>query len=164
MMETSLLQTKREDWPFIILASLIFFSALLVTLWDFLIFQKMTFHLSLVNVAGLGLFFIGISIRRVAKRTLGKYYSYGLRTLQKHELIKHGIYRYIRHPAYLAMLIYSLAVPLIFSSLYGFLLMSGLIPCTLYRIKIEESMLLEKFGKEYLEYMKKTKKMIPLIY
>jgi len=117
-----------------------------------------------VNVPGLALFLIGIIMRRVAKRTLGNFYSYGLRTTKKQELIKHGIYKHIRHPTYLAMLIYSPAIPLIFSSLYGFLLMLGLIPCTLYRIKIEETMLLEKFGDEYREYMKKTKKIIPSVY
>lgn len=124
----------------------------------------MTYRLSLVNVVGLCLFLIGVSMRRVAKRTLGEYYSYGLRTLPNHKLIKHGIYKHIRHPISLAMILYSPAIPLIFSSLYGFLLMLGLIPCTLYRVKIEESMLLEKFGDEYREYVKKTKKMLPFIY
>jgi len=34
----------------------------------------------------------------------------------------------------------------------------------LYRIKIEEKALLEKFGQEYNDYMKKSKKLIPFIY
>jgi len=38
------------------------------------------------------------------------------------------------------------------------------IPCYIYRIKLEENMLLERFGKDYLKYMKKTKKIIPLLY
>ena len=42
--------------------------------------------------------------------------------------------------------------------------MLGLIPYVIYRIKIEEEMLIEKFGIDYLEYMKKTKKLIPYIY
>jgi len=42
--------------------------------------------------------------------------------------------------------------------------MLGLIPCFLYRIKIEESMLIKKFGDEYREYTEKTKKIIPFIY
>ena len=163
-MKTQLFQIIREDWSFIIPASLIFFSSLLITLWDFIQIQEMSYRLSIVNVPGLALFLIGIIMRRVAKRTLGNFYSYGLRTTKKQELIKHGIYKHIRHPTYLAMLIYSPAIPLIFSSLYGFLLMLGLIPCTLYRIKIEETMLLEKFGDEYREYMKKTKKIIPSVY
>jgi len=42
--------------------------------------------------------------------------------------------------------------------------MLGLIPCFLFRIKIEENMLIEKFGDEYREYMKDTKKIIPFIF
>lgn len=163
-MKKSLFQTKRADKVFMILGSLVFFSALLVTLWDFVKIQEMTYRLSLVNVVGLVLFSIGVSIRLVARRTLGKYFSSGLKTTQKHELIKHGIYKHIRHPAYLGSLLLSPGVPLIFSSLYGFLLILGIIPCFLYRIRIEESMLIEKFGNEYWEYMKETKKIIPFIY
>ena len=142
-METSLFQTKRADWGFVVLASLIFFSALLVTLWDFVKIQEMTYRLSLVNVVGLGLFSIGVSMRLVARRTLGKYFLSGLKTSQKHELIKHGIYKHIRHPAYLGSLLLRTGIPLIFSSFYGFLLILGIIPCFLYRIRIEESMLLK---------------------
>ena len=157
-------ETKRADLYFIIPASFIFFSALLVTLWDFVKIREMTYHLSLVNVVGLSLFSIGVFIRIVARRTLSKYFSSGLKTWQKHELIKHGVYKHIRHPAYLGSLLLSPGIPLIFSSFYGFFLMLGLIPCFLYRIKIEESMLLEKFGNEYLEYMKNSKKLIPYVY
>jgi protein-S-isoprenylcysteine O-methyltransferase Ste14 len=42
--------------------------------------------------------------------------------------------------------------------------MFGLVPLILYRIGIEEKMLIEKFGDEYVEYMKKTKKLIPNVY
>jgi len=41
--------------------------------------------------------------------------------------------------------------------------MLGLI-LVIYRIKIEEKMLIKKFGTEYLEYMKKTRKLIFHIY
>jgi len=95
---------------------------------------------------------------------LGKYFSSGLKTSEKHELIKHRIYRHVRHPAYLGSLPLSLGISLIFSSLYGFFLMLGFIPCFLYRIKIEENTLLEKFGNEYREYMKIIKKIVPYIY
>jgi protein-S-isoprenylcysteine O-methyltransferase Ste14 len=96
-------------------------------------------------------------MRLVAERTLGKYYSYGLKTSGKHELVKHGIYKYVRHPIYFSMLLYNDGIPLLFSSLYGLLLMQAFIPLVLYRIKIEEDMLIKKFGDEYCEYMKRTK-------
>lgn len=124
----------------------------------------MSYHFSIERIVGLILFLVGIGIRRVAKKTLSRYYSFGLKTSQEHELIKHGFFKLIRHPIYLAMLIYSLAIPLIFSSLYGFLLMLGIIPCTLYRIRIEENMLMKRFGSEYLVYQKRTKKLLPFIY
>jgi len=138
--------------------------ALLVTAWDFVQVQRMIYRLGIVNAVGLSLFSSGVSMRIVARKTLGKYFSSGLKTPQKHELIKHGIYRYIRHPAYLGSLMLSPGIPLFFSSLYGFVLMLGLIPCFLYRIKIEEKMLIEEFGDEYRNYMKETKKLIPFIY
>lgn len=36
--------------------------------------------------------------------------------------------------------------------------MLGLVPLILYRIRIEERMLIQKFGDEYQEYMKKPKR------
>jgi len=124
----------------------------------------MIYRFGIVNVVGLVLFLIGIVIRSAGKRTLGKYYSSRLRTLPNHRLIKHGIYKHVRHPFYLGVIIHSIGIPMVFSSLYGFLLMLGLIPLILYRIKIEEKMLIEKFGDEYREYVKETKKLIPLVY
>lgn len=154
----------KADWYFIIPTALIFFSALLVTLWDFIQIQEMMYRLQFVNVVGLSSFVIGIAIRRVAKRTLGKHYSYVLKTEQKSDLIDYGIYKHIRHPIYSAMLMYCIAIPLIFSSVYGFLFMLWVIPCTVYRIKIEENMLIEKFKNRYKDYMNHTKKLIPYIY
>jgi len=60
-----------------------------------------------------------------------------------------------------AFLPYSLGIPLLFPSLYGFLMILLLTPCILYRMKIEEQMLIRKFGEEYLKYMKRTKRLTP---
>jgi len=135
-----------------------------VTAWDFVQIQEMIYHFGIVPAIGLILFLTGVVIRAVGRRTLGKYYSYGLRMLPNHQLVRHGIYKYIRHPISLAAIIYSIGIPLFFSSMYGFLIMLGLIPLILYRIKLEEKMLVDKFGDEYREYMKNTKRLIPLIY
>jgi protein-S-isoprenylcysteine O-methyltransferase Ste14 len=114
---------------------------------------------------GLGLFLAGFSLRRVAKRTLGKSYSYVLETLQKDKaLVTHGIYKIIRHPIYLGSILYTLGTPLFFSSVYGFVMILGFIPCILYRIGIEEKILVQEFGNRYLEYQKYTKKLIPYVY
>lgn len=159
-----LFQTEREDWRFVVSATVVFALALVVAVWDFVVIQKMIYRFGVLNVIGLVLFLVGISIRVVGRITLRRYYSYGLRTLPDQKLVKHGIYRYIRHPISLAAIIYSVGIPLIFASLYGLLFMLFLIPLFLYRLRIEEKMLIDRFGDEYLEYMRKTKKMIPFVY
>ena len=159
-----LFETAREDWIFVVLASLVFSLALLVSFWDFVTVQGMVFRFNVFTVLGLILFVVGVGIRLAGKRALGRYYSYGLRVLPDHKLITGGIYGRVRHPISLAVLIYDPGIPLIFSSLYGFLITLALIPLILYRITIEEHMLIQKFGDEYRDYMRRTKKLIPFLY
>jgi len=156
------LKTERADWAFVIPSTLIWVCSLLVTAWDFVQIQGISYRFGILNVFGLSFFAIGVLMRRIAKMTLGKYYSYGLKTPEK--IIKRGIYKHIRHPCYFAMLLYTTGTPLVFSSLYGFLITLGFIPFILYRIRIEEKMLIEKFGDEYREYVRTTKKLIPFIF
>ena len=117
-----------------------------------------------IKLLGLTLFLTGFTMRMIARRTLGKYFSTKLRVLEDHEIVINGIYRYIRHPAYLGLLCIFLAIPLLFYSLYGFILILLGIPDVLYRIRREERMLIERFGATYKEYTKTTKKLLPYIY
>jgi len=159
-----LFETEREDRVFVVLASLVFFFALFVSFWEFVAVQGMVFRFSVLSVSGLILFVVGVGIRLAGKRALGKYYSYGLRVLPDHKLVTSGIYKYVRHPISLAVLVYGPGIPLIFSSLYGFLITLALSPLVLYRITIEERMLIQKFGDEYRDYIKRTKKIIPFLH
>jgi protein-S-isoprenylcysteine O-methyltransferase len=117
-----------------------------------------------IKVVGLIFFLTGFVIRMLARRTLGKFFSTQLRVLDDHEIVTDGIYRYIRHPAYLGLLCIFLAIPLLFYSLYGFILIILGIPDVIYRIRREEGMLITRFGNRYLEYMKTSKKLLPHIY
>jgi protein-S-isoprenylcysteine O-methyltransferase Ste14 len=156
-------KTIKKDWVFIIPTTLIFFSSLTITGVDFIIFQSYKFKINVFSILGIILFIISFLLRQYCKKVLGKYYSYGLQTSNEHKLIKTGIYKHIRHPVYAAMLIYTPAIPLIFSSLYGFLIMLIIIPFVFYRINIEEKMLAIQLGKEYEDYVKTTKKLIPFL-
>jgi protein-S-isoprenylcysteine O-methyltransferase Ste14 len=156
--------TKKADWYFVIPAMLIWIAALIVTAWDFIQIQPAAYRFSFINLVGLSCMLTGVFVRRLARRDLGKYFSAGLRTLEDHRLIKDGIYKHLRHPAYSGSFLFCFGIPLLFSSLNGFLVMLALIPCFLYRIKVEEKMLVEKFGNEYLDYMKGTKKLLPYVY
>ena len=117
-----------------------------------------------IRAVGLVFFLTGFVIRMLARRTLGKFFSTQLRVLDDHEIVIDGIYHYIRHPAYLGLLCIFLAVPLLFYSLYGFILIVLGIPDVIYRIQREEGMLITRFGNRYLEYMKTSKKLLPYVY
>ena len=163
-MTISLFQTSEADRVFVIAATLVFFSSLLVAFFDFWLIQGMIFRLNSISLVGFVLFIFGVVLRAIGRVTLGRYYAYGLRMLPDHKLMTHGVYKYVRHPISLAAILYSVGIPLILSSLYGFAVMLLIIPLILYRLQIEERMLIDKFGDEYRQYMQKTKKLIPLIY
>lgn len=156
--------TRKEDWLFIIPASIFWFSALGVIAWDFVILQKMLWRLDLVTLSGICLVCVGTTLRVHARITLGRYFLHGLRTVEGHQLVRRGVYHYVRHPSYLGIIVIYVGTPLLFHSFYGLLLMLPLIPLIVYRIRIEEAMLVETFGDEYKEYMRTSKKLLPYLY
>ncbi|MGE5379381.1 MAG: methyltransferase family protein [Candidatus Saccharibacteria bacterium] len=120
-------------------------------------------NLALV-IVGLGMVAVGGAIRLVAIATLRRNFSGLLRIREGHTLIKGGIYHWIRHPAYLGAILLLLGIPVILSSILGFLVTLLLVPYLLHRIKLEEKMMIERFGKEYEDYIKESKKLIPFVY
>ncbi len=117
-----------------------------------------------MNVVGALIFIIGLVITVNAQMTLKRNYSGTLRIREDHQLIAHGIYKYVRHPVYIGTLLRTFAIPIYTTSLLGFLFALMGIPLFIYRIGIEEKMLIEEFGDEYLEYTKDTWKLLPYIY
>lgn len=158
------MNTIRPDWYFIIPSTLIWIAALVVTAWDFLYRQQAIYRFSLLSLAGAVLLVMGLSLRLVARRTLRQHFSYGLRLLDHHQLITHGIYRHIRHPAYTGDICFWCGLTLLFHSWYGFLLLLLLIPCFIYRTRIEENLLLARFGPAYHAYQQTTKKFLPFLF
>lgn len=85
-----------------------------------------------------------------------------LEVREKHTLVTRGIYRRVRHPMYLAFLLFALGQALVVPSwvagpslLVVFTLVFAL------RVGPEERMMLEEFGKEYEAYMARTKRLVP---
>jgi protein-S-isoprenylcysteine O-methyltransferase Ste14 len=113
---------------------------------------------------GVGLIFLGLIIRIVTIGTLRKNFSTRLRIREGHTLVTNGIYHWIRHPAYLGLILIILGIPVLLSSVLGFLVMLLIVPLLLHRIKLEEAMLIGQFGDEYENYMRQTKRLIPFLY
>ena len=80
-------------------------------------------------------------------------------------LVQGGPYRLVRHPAYSSYLLMSFGVALGYSSIAGglsFLILS--LPAMVYRIRVEETVLVKHFGEAYIEYARSVKRLIPGIW
>jgi protein-S-isoprenylcysteine O-methyltransferase Ste14 len=118
-------------------------------------------------IGAIGLFLLigGITIRWVAIYTLGKYFTGLIVVKTDHELVRTGIYRRLRHPAYTGTLLAHLGLGLAFSNWYC--LVISTVPYILvasYRMHVEEKALASAFGTEYANYCKTSKRLIPRLY
>lgn len=115
---------------------------------------------------GLALFLVGAMFYLWAKSVLGRFWSIEVRVLTDHTVIEKGPFRLIRHPMYLGQV-------LVYIGLLGLALQSWaavlfiLIASSIYygnRIRIEEKFLVAELGNAYLDYMKRTKRLIPFVW
>jgi len=124
-----------------------------IYLWDFFF------------AAGVLLIIIGLIIRLYAINTLKQHFTYTVTKIENHELIETGLYKMIRHPGYLGQLFIFTGTAVSFSNWLSILSMTIAVSIGyLYRIRIEEKFMLEQMGQKYLDYQKRTKKLIPFVF
>jgi protein-S-isoprenylcysteine O-methyltransferase Ste14 len=117
-----------------------------------------------VRWLGVILFAAGGALRLWPVFVLGHRFS-GLVAIQaRHTLVTSSIYRVIRHPSYLGLLVSSLGWGLAFRSVAGVLLAALLIPPLIARIRAEERLLRSEFGPEYDAYRARTSRLLPGLY
>ncbi len=138
--------------------------ALILSLSDFLVLQRSVYRFELLNLIGLILFTPGIIIYLASRLTLGRFFSKRLNLMEGHRLITHGVYKSVRHPSYTGSILFWLGFTLLLNSILGFTVMLLGVILVLIRIPFEEKMLINRFGQRYIDYMKRTKKLIPHIY
>ncbi len=113
-------------------------------------------------VAGWVLALASFGLRRKAIAALGKFWSLHVEIRHNHQLVQTGPFRWIRHPTYLSMILELLAVGLILNAIYAQILGFALfLPTLLWRLKLEETALVEKFGEEYRQYQRTTPGLFP---
>ena len=117
-----------------------------------------------VRWTGVLLLLPGGIIRLWPVYVLGRRFS-GLVAIQPgHRLVTRGIYRIVRNPSYVGLLLSSFAWNLVFRSGIGVVLSALMIPPLIARIRAEERLLNSQFGEEYQAYCRRTWRLIPGLY
>ncbi|HKW13652.1 MAG TPA: isoprenylcysteine carboxylmethyltransferase family protein [Candidatus Krumholzibacteria bacterium] len=110
-----------------------------------------------IGLAALTVWLVSASVR-----TLGKQWTIVARVVEGHQLITSGPYRIVRHPIYCGMFMIMLATALVISHWLGLVIAVVLYTIgAVWRIAIEEKLLIETFGNQYLEYKRKVPAFIP---
>lgn len=118
----------------------------------------------LMKFSGLILVFLGNIIMNLAVLHLGKQFSVEVTIQKGHQLITSGIYKKIRHPRYLGILLMFLGINFLFYSIIGLIVWLALLLIIFWRIYDEERLLADEFGQTWLEYVQISKKLVPFIY
>ena len=155
---------RSSDFLVLIGAGIVFVFGLIVSLFDFVQLQQSMLALSVPTTFGVILLLLGTALRGLARWTLKKYWSPVARTLPDHTLVTRGVYRHVRHPGYLGETLIYFAIPVFLGSAVGAVVMLLILPFILYRIRVEERMMTEKFGDDYRRYAKGTRRLIPCLY
>jgi protein-S-isoprenylcysteine O-methyltransferase Ste14 len=96
---------------------------------------------------------------------LGRNWSPMMEIRQEHTLVTKGLYKYIRHPMYSAHFLWAVAqVLLLHNWIAGPAFLVTSVPLYLFRMPIEERMMLDRFGEEYRLYMSRTGRMFPRLW
>jgi len=117
------------------------------------------------TIVGLCLMAAGTIFRVWCIRTLGKFFTATVKTQEKQRVITSGAYKLVRHPSYsgafIAAVGSSIFMHAVFAAIFTFIV---LLVAYYIRIKAEEETLVGEFGKDYEDYRKRTKKLVPWVY
>ncbi|MFX1317238.1 MAG: methyltransferase family protein [Promethearchaeota archaeon] len=119
----------------------------------------------IISYIGFILYLTGALLILVSRVQIGRFGTAELSVEEDHQLFTQGVYKYIRNPMYSGGLIATIGFCLVFRCIITLIIMF-IYTFLIYRMRIieEERILLEKFGKEFEEYKRNTKKLIPFLY
>jgi protein-S-isoprenylcysteine O-methyltransferase len=118
-----------------------------------------------VAVAGVGLFAAGLVFRWWAIITLGRFFTVDVTIEKDHELVERGPFRFVRHPSYTGVLVAFVGFALTLRN-WGAILVV-LVPifaAFIRRMNVEEEALSQALGERYVDYMRRTKRLVPFVY
>lgn len=112
---------------------------------------------------GAGVAVVSLPLLVWVHHALGRQWSANLELRKEHTLITNGPYCSVRHPMYTALLGLSLGIALVSASWPIILLAVATLLLLVARIGKEQTMMIERFGDEYREYMRRTGRLLPRV-
>lgn len=119
----------------------------------------------ILALTGIVLYISGLIIRWISIIQLKKRFTVDVVINRGHILETGGLYKHIRHPSYLGLLLILAGLSLAMNSLISFIIV--IVPVFMglnYRIFVEEKLLDAEFGEEYVNFRSTRKKIIPYIF
>ena len=138
------------SWTFIVLL-IIYISIVLFSIIEYFVIVKTVNPY--VSISGFFIFLSGVCLRRKSGADLSYNWSFHIEIKEKQELITGGIYRYLKHPYYLGVILELAGVCMIANAFYSLSLVFFVqLPLLAIRIFLEEKTLINYFGDRYGKY------------
>jgi len=116
----------------------------------------------IISTIGVNIILLGALIRWISIIQLKSVFTVDIAIANNHKLKTDGVYKYVRHPSYSGLLLIMFGFSVSMNSYISILIITiPMLLVILYRIKVEEEILLAEFGDEYSNYKKNTEKLIP---
>jgi protein-S-isoprenylcysteine O-methyltransferase Ste14 len=107
----------------------------------------------------------GIVIRWTAIIQLKKFFTVDVAIDRDHKLIVTGLYKYVRHPSYLGLLLIITGFAFAMQSILALaVVILPVFAALIYRIRIEERTLANHFGDSWIHYKARTRMLLPGFY
>lgn len=113
---------------------------------------------------GAPLVLAGVLIAVWARLHLAGNWSGSVTLKEDHELVRTGPYRYVRHPIYTGMLLAVAGTACAIGQVRGILGFALAFLALWHKSRIEERMMVERFGEAYLGYRAAVKGLIPFVF
>jgi protein-S-isoprenylcysteine O-methyltransferase Ste14 len=117
-----------------------------------------------IRYLGIVLFSLGFIGMHWAEASLDKQFSVYVTIQDDHKLVTDGLYRYLRHPRYLGVIIFTMGISLVYRSWLALILVAALTLVLIWRIHDEEALLRQEFGTDWEAYFQRSWCLIPFVY
>ncbi len=114
-----------------------------------------------LEIAGIVLTYLGLSLTLWSRIRLGRYWSVVVALKQDHHLIQAGPYRVIRHPLYSGLILAAFGMIFAVTTWSSLLGVASLIICFERRAHKEDALLAAEFGAEFEIYRQRTGRLLP---